>query len=102
MKKFDQLYNLLIQQLNNSQKRQLKRNKPSLLENEDELNNECADAGLTTNAVFGSGNTSTNSLMNNVQKTENSPGVSIANVKEMYVPSLNGVIPPVYRRKKKK
>lgn len=102
MKKFDQLYNLLMQQLNVAQKRQSKRNKPAVLENETELNNECADAGLTTNAVFGSGNTSTDSLMNDVQKTETSPGVSVADVKEIYTPSLNGVIPPVYRRKRKK
>ena len=74
----------------------------SKTENEKEINKECVDAGLTTNAVFGSGNTSTNSLMNDVQKTENSPGVSVADVNKIYTPALNGVIPPLYRRKRKK
>lgn len=74
----------------------------SKTENEKEINKECVDAGLTTNAVFGSGNTSTDSLMNDVQKTEDSPGVSVADVKEIYTPSLNKSIPPMYRRKRKK
>lgn len=51
---------------------------------------ECcgSDAGITTNSVFGSGNTASDSLLN-TEKDPNGPGITTADMKAMYTLSLN-------------
>lgn len=63
----------------------------SELENDIETEDgECCggDASITTNSVFGSGNTADDSLLN-TEKDPNGPGITTADIKAMYTLSLN-------------
>lgn len=47
------------------------------------------DAGLTTNAVFGSGSSAGDSLVQNSEKDPNGPGITTHDMRAMYALSLN-------------
>lgn len=81
LKQFNQLYNEIFSKIQEP-------NEDIETEDGEGCGVATGGAGLTTNSVFGSGNTAGDSLVHS-EKDPNGPGITTADMKAMYTLSLN-------------